>query len=623
MCHYCEGAEAYLSAYVVNMEYSAFIGAGLSFAVYTLLSVLATPGSLKIARAEAAAMTEEEKRAMTTASEAAAPAAPAAAPPAAPAAAPPAAPAAAAPAAARPVVKEAAELYVDSATAVAAASTAAVASTDSSASSETTVVTSETSETSEDSEIITTTVVTKTVVQKKNDNAYVQEAGLSKGKKLPPPPDVDDLDLNAVKRFYEECTARVRDALAPARAAQEEAEDAIAALAAERRAMLDGHAASKAGGKSGSMTMAEVRYETMQMNLLIAEAELASANVADELAEAWTYFEAEGGQDCAAIEARLEKERESREKSKLVQALYALVAARQLRANDAAAAAADAAAAARDAASAVRDAEKSAARATGELRAEDESRSFLRNWALAVGTWMLPPILDVPMLPMNEAEARVRAQEDARRVEYEFSSRASAEEEQRRRADEDSRRAAAEADLRRMSEDEERLVASEDARRRAAVDDVDRLRSMVVSSSETIEVTKTTITKQSATRVSEEKDVVEREETRRAAAKLEIERLEIDVAQSVDCEETRRLEFDEVLKAMAAEEEARRTDELACRVTFDAETTRLETEETTRRTEDNTLLSAARLQIDASRTALVAVVDDIEVGLCKFNSAAP
>ena len=47
------GAESFLSAYVVNMEYSSMIGFGVSFVAYLLLSVLFTPDSLKIARAEA------------------------------------------------------------------------------------------------------------------------------------------------------------------------------------------------------------------------------------------------------------------------------------------------------------------------------------------------------------------------------------------------------------------------------------------------------------------------------------------------------------------------------------------------------------------------------------------
>ena len=54
------GAESFLSAYVVNMEYASMIGFGASFVAYILLSVLFTPDSLKIAKAEARRMKEED-----------------------------------------------------------------------------------------------------------------------------------------------------------------------------------------------------------------------------------------------------------------------------------------------------------------------------------------------------------------------------------------------------------------------------------------------------------------------------------------------------------------------------------------------------------------------------------
>jgi hypothetical protein len=600
-----KGTEAYLSAYVVNMEYSAILGAGLSFFTYLLLSVVATPDSLKIARAEAAAMSGRERRVRQRASETAAPSATPA-----PAPAPPQLAAPAPVALVRPVVEG--EIYVDDSASVAAAKVSPASSslslTSSSAASDATTTSSvTTSESTEDTETITTTVVTKTVTRK--DNAYVREA---RARALPPPrDDLADLDLAAVQRFYRELTARVRDALAPARAAQGEADAALASISDEQREMLEGHAAD-----GGSMTMAEVRYETMKMTQLIAEAEVASARVADELAEAWAFFEAEGAGDCAAIEARLDlnplRHEEAREGTEaggdLVIAVYVLSAARRRRERDARTAAEDAAAAARNASAAARTATASAARASDELRAEDESRVFLRNWALAVGTWVIPPILEVPMLPMSDAETRLREREEARRVEYELSSRAAAEEEGRRRSDEDARRDACEEDVRRRVEDESRVRAAEEARRRVADDDVDRLRAIVSDTTETIEVTRRTVTKQSTIRTAEERGCVEREEARRAVALLEIERVRTDIAEGVVREQTRRLEFDQRLSAMATEEDTRRAAEVTRRAAFDEETTRLQTEEDGRRDGEDAARAAARSELDAARETLAAIV---------------
>ena len=61
--------------------------------------------------------------------------------------------------------------------------------------------------------------------------------------------------------------------------------------------MLEGHIS---GG--GTMTVAEVRYETMRMGLRIAEAELVSARAAEELAGAWAHVEAQAGLALEALE---------------------------------------------------------------------------------------------------------------------------------------------------------------------------------------------------------------------------------------------------------------------------------------------------------------------------------
>ena len=141
----------------------------------------------------------------------------------------------------------------------------------------------------------------------------------------------------------------------------------------------------------------------------------------------------------------------------------------------------DASGAARDAVAATRNAGEQADNAANELRAEDETRSLLRNWAVAVGTWELPPILDVPMLPMSDEEAAQRSKEDLRRSEYESKVRAERENESIRRREEDARRAAAEADIRRAEEEERRIQSREEERRRSAADEVQRLEALIQS----------------------------------------------------------------------------------------------------------------------------------------------
>ena len=198
---------------------------------------------------------------------------------------------------------------------------------------------------------------------------------------------------------------------------------------------------------SGKISVREVRYETMRIKELIAEAELNAATVADELAEAWLFFEEEGVEDTAQIEAKLEEQRDRRLRDfsignqaelALAKEVYRVIDEHRVRAADAKKTAIAAQAAQkRSALASKKTATAACETATEELRAEDESRSLLRNWALAVGTWRCPPVMDVPMLPMSESEMRVRAQEDQRRSDYELARRFEAEEETRRRGEED------------------------------------------------------------------------------------------------------------------------------------------------------------------------------------------
>ena len=166
------------------------------------------------------------------------------------------------------------------------------------------------------------------------------------------------------------------------------------------------------------------------------------------------------------IEERLARDPPS--SRRVADAVQEVVSARRGRADTARRDAMDASGSARDANASARNASEVADNAANELRAEDETRSLLRNWAVAVGTWELPPVLDVPMLPMSDEEAAQRQKEDARRAEYESKVRAERENESIRRREEDARRAAAEADIRRMEEEEQRVRAQEEQRRRAA-----------------------------------------------------------------------------------------------------------------------------------------------------------
>jgi cytosine/uracil/thiamine/allantoin permease len=592
-----KGADVFYSAYVVNMEYSSLYSVAYAFVTYVLLSTIFMPDSVKMAKAEA----RERENRRGVGKEGAAASKPPPLRTRVPVI-PPSQPGEPRTAAEEEELQSYVADTVSTADRVAGAvakgpSSKSAADDDASAPSSTPPLAD------------VPVVINKNTVK---NNFYVAQEieRMTRKMPLPDPDDDEEIDFDVVKRFYDDLEARIGDALAPARATQRDALDAIAALAAEQRSMLEGHVAD-----GGGMSMAEVRYEVFKMKQLVAEAETAAAVVAKELSEAWAFFEQEGAEDVGEIEARLESERASRNlalERRSVQVVYKLVDERKQREADARRAATEQARELRESAAKKRDVDAAAAKATDELRAEDESRSFIRNWALAVDTWIVPPILEVPMLPMSEQEAAKRAEEDARRSQYEFNARQVAEEESRRRAEEDERRQSAESDLRRQTMDEERQIGQEEVRRKAAADEIQRLRMMVLESTEGLESAQSGAGKRSSMRMIEEETNVERENMRRDSMQVEIQRLVDDIAVMEEKEEQRRTEFDARLESMANEEQARRDEEAAKRVDFKADAERAEEEEMKLRAEEEKLRDAARNELDAANAALAAVVEETE-----------
>ena len=61
------GFQTSLGSYVTNSEWSAVLSVATAFVAYVLLTVLSTPASLKLARANAAALTADERADATSA----------------------------------------------------------------------------------------------------------------------------------------------------------------------------------------------------------------------------------------------------------------------------------------------------------------------------------------------------------------------------------------------------------------------------------------------------------------------------------------------------------------------------------------------------------------------------
>ena len=585
------GAESFLSAYVVNMEYSSMIGFGVSFVAYLLLSVLFTPDSLKIARAEARRMKEEDDEL------------------------------------ARELAAAKADPYVDGpastkyANAV-AASTSSVPTSASSSSSKPGRPSGSTVEAGAPEPVkakAAAAVATEEPVAKPSQqspaffvkkskaakNEFIVNSSLGDGRQEPPDSDGDDVDYDAIVEFYRAAAARIERSLLPAMASRADAQNNLRALAKERQIMLEGHVENR-----DVMSMVEVRYEVMQMNLLIAEAELAAAEIERDLAEARAFFEGELEEDVSDIEERLERD-PPRPSSRSADAVQEVVSTRRGRANTARRDAVDASGSARDANASARNASEAADNAANELRAEDETRSLLRNWAVAVGTWELPPVLDVPMLPMSDAEAAQRQKEDVRRAEYESKVRAERENESIRRREEDARRAAAEADIRRMEEEEQRVRAQEEQRRRAAADEVQRLEALIQSVTDSLTSTKSSMSNTVNLRKSEEDANVSREDQRRELAAADIARAQAEIKAAQEREAARRAEFERKVDTSAAQEKLRRAEELERREAWDVETAALEEEETNRRAEEDAAREASLKKVYAARDALAVVVDGI------------
>ena len=398
------GAESFLSAYVVNMEYSSMIGFGVSFVAYLLLSVLFTPDSLKIARAEARRMKEEDDE---LAKELAA--------------------AKADPYVDGPASAEYANAKIAESTEYANA-VASSKPTSKPGGSSVEAAAPEPVKAKAKAKAVAMIAAEEPVAKSSAQSApafFVNKSKAAKnefivnsaedrgGRQEPPDSDGDDVDYDAIVEFYRSAAARIERSLLPATASRTNAENNLRSLAKERQIMLEGHVENR-----NVMSMVEVRYEVMQMNLLIAEAELAAAEIERDLAEARAFFEAELEEDAADIEERLERDPPP-PGAPAADAVREAVSARRARLDAARRDAVDASGTARDANASARNASEAADNAANELRAEDETKSLLRNWAVAVGTWELPPVLDVPMLPMSDAEAAQRAKEDARRAEYE------------------------------------------------------------------------------------------------------------------------------------------------------------------------------------------------------------
>ena len=158
--------------------------------------------------------------------------------------------------------------------------------------------------------------------------------------------------------------------------------------------------------------------------------------------------------------------------------------------------------------------------------------------------------------------------------------------------------------------DEERQIGQEEVRRKAAADEIQRLRMMVLESTEGLESAQSGAGKRSSMRMIEEETNVERENMLRDSMQVEIQRLVDDIAVMEEKEEQRRTEFDARLESMANEEQARRDEEAAKRVDFKADAERAEEEEMKLRAEEEKLRDAARNELDAANAALAAVVKE-------------
>ena len=567
-----------LSGYVVNSEYSAMISVATAFVAYVLLTVLFTPESLKRTRAEAAALTADERAERELIRIAAAEAA-----------------------ANAKEMEQIEQQYVnDSSTAVRNDELRELFGSYDESELSREVITEETEE-----EIVVTTVTRKL---KRGGNQYV-ETGMKSARQATAP-DAENIDLNAVRRFYLDTAERIKQALAPARAAKPVKEQQIAKWRQEELLMQESHVT-----RTGLQSMSEVRYETMRVKELIADAELDSATVDDELAEAWLFFENEAVEDSQSLEQRLIPQRDALvngPEAALAKEVFALIDERIARAGDAKRSVPPALAKQEAAASVARDATAVSRTAADELRAEDESLSQLRNWPLTVETWRAPPVMDVPMLPMSAAEAEIRATEDQRRVEHELSVRYEAEEETRARAEEDARRALAEADIRRLMDNEDRERASEDRRRRAADEDLERLRQLVLEATNTIESTKVTLTRRTEMCEAEESALCEREDARREISLREIERVADDLAKAVEQEQQRRDDFDKRMAAAAKEEELKVTEETKRVEVWEFELETIETEEREVRVVEDAARDELGDALDAARYALDALMNDID-----------
>jgi hypothetical protein len=321
------GADAFLSAYVVNMEYSSMIGFAVSFMAYLLFSVLFTPDSLKIARAEARRMRDEDD------------------------------------VLAKELAAAKADPYVDGPSvtkyANAVASTASLATAGGSpkknggnreANAEPAMMAVTSAVATEEPVQAATATPTFFVRGKKSakNEFIVNSPTNSGGRPEPPDSDGDDVDDEAILTFYRAAADRVDAALLPAMASRADARNNLRMLAKERQIMLEGHVENKL-----VMSMHEVRYEVMQMNLLIAEAELAAAEIEQDLAEARAFFEAEVEDDVEEIEARLDRDPGT---GRLADAVQEAVAERRARFATARRDAVDASGAARDAVAATRNA---------------------------------------------------------------------------------------------------------------------------------------------------------------------------------------------------------------------------------------------------------------------------
>ena len=117
-------------------------------------------------------------------------------------------------------------------------------------------------------------------------------------------PDADNIDLNAVRRFYLDTAERIKQALAPARAASPPRRR-VQRWRQEESAMLESHVA-----RSGSQSMREVRYEIIASRS--SPRRSGRRRRRRRAAEAWLFFEEEAAEDSASLEARLLPQRDKR-----------------------------------------------------------------------------------------------------------------------------------------------------------------------------------------------------------------------------------------------------------------------------------------------------------------------